>query len=188
MLRNSKEKFGWMSIILHWGMALAIFGMFALGIWMVDLEYYDTWYHRAPAVHRSIGMLLLFLLTFRLVWRLINTVPDILGQSWEKFIALWVHRGHYLFMFAVIISGYLITTALGKPVDVFAWFEVPAVLPTDKGRATTAGVIHMYLAWAFMGYVVMHAGAAMKHHLIDKDITLLRMLGINKRTIEKKGE
>jgi len=184
VLLNSNDKFGWVSITLHWVMALAIFGMFGLGLWMVELEYYDTWYHRAPWVHRSIGMLLLFLLLFRLVWRLTNTVPEILGQSWEKMIALWVHRGHYLFMFAVIISGYLISTALGKGVDLFGWFEIPSLLPADKGRETTAGIIHMYLAWGFMGYIGMHAAAAMKHHFIDEDVTFLRMLGITKR----KGE
>jgi cytochrome b561 len=152
--------------------------MFVLGIWMVGLEYYDTWYHKAPWIHRSVGMLLLFLLIFRSVWRLTNPVPEIMGAWWEKIIALWVHRGHYLFMFAVIISGYLISTALGKGVDLFGWFEIPALLPVDKGRETTAGTLHMYLAWAFMGYIGMHAAAALKHHFIDRDVTLLRMLGI----------
>jgi cytochrome b561 len=184
MLENSKERYGWVSIGIHWLMALAIIGMFVLGIWMVGLEYYDAWYHKAPWIHRSAGMLLLFLLIFRSVWRLTNPVPEIMGAWWEKIIALWVHRAHYLFMFAVIISGYLISTALGKGVDLFGWFEVPALLPVDKGRETTAGTLHMYLAWGFMGYVAMHAAAALKHHFIDRDITLLRMLGINK----EKGE
>lgn len=184
MLKNSSEQYGWVSIVIHWLMAMVIIGMFVLGIWMVELEYYDTWYHRAPWVHRSVGMLLLFLLIFRSVWRLTNPVPEIMGAWWEKIIALWVHRGHYLFMFAVIISGYLISTALGRGVEVFGWFDFPAMLPADKGRETTAGFVHMLLAWGFMGYIAMHAAAAMKHHFIDKDITLLRMLGINKN----KGE
>lgn len=186
MLRNSRERFGWVSIVIHWLMAIAIIGMFALGIWMVDLNYYDDWYHRAPWVHRSVGMLLFFLLLFRLGWRLTNPVPEILGQWWERLIAIWVHRGHYLFMFAVIISGYLISTAYGRGVEVFDWFEVPALLDADKGRESSAGFIHMLLAWGFMGYICMHAAAALKHHLIDKDATLLRMLGLSKT--EKKKE
>lgn len=186
MLRNSRERFGWVSIAIHWLMAVAIIGMFALGIWMVDLNYDDDWYHRAPWVHRSVGMLLFFLLLFRLGWRLTNPVPEILGQWWERLIAIWVHRGHYLFMFAVIISGYLISTAYGRGVEVFDWFEVPALLDADKGRESSAGFIHMLLAWGFMGYICMHAAAALKHHLIDKDVTLLRMLGLSKT--EKKKE
>ncbi|MES0371388.1 MAG: cytochrome b [Mariprofundaceae bacterium] len=185
MLRNSKEQFGWVSIGIHWLMALVIFGMFWLGIWMVELEYYDDWYHRAPWVHRSVGMLLFFLLVFRLGWRIANPVPEIMGAWWEKIIALWVHRGHYLFMFAVIISGYLISTALGRGVGVFDWFEVPALFAADKGRESTAGFVHMLLAWGFIAYIGMHAAAAMKHHFIDKDITLLRMLGINKQRGEE---
>ncbi len=185
MLKNSESCFGWVSISIHWLMALAIFGMFGLGVWMVELDYYDAWYHRAPWVHKSIGMLLLFLLVFRLGWRIANPVPEILGQWWEKLLALWVHRGHYLFMFAVIISGYLISTALGRGIDVFGWFEVPALLEADKGRESTAGLVHMLLTWSFMGYIAMHVAAALKHHLIDKDITLLRMLGIHKKEGEK---
>lgn len=171
---------------MHWLMAVVIIGMFLLGIWMVGLEYYDGWYHQAPSVHRSVGMLLLFLLLFRLAWRLANPVPEIIGKWWEKLIALWVHRGHYLFMFAVIISGYLISTALGRGVEVFDWFEVPALLPGDKGRESTAGFVHMLLAWGFMGYIAMHTAAALKHHFIDRDITLLRMLGLTKQSKEKK--
>lgn len=181
MLRNSHDRFGWVSITIHWLMAVAIIGMFVLGVWMVGLEYYDTWYHKAPWIHRSVGMLLLFLLIFRTFWRLTNPVPEIMGRWWEKIIALWVHRGHYVLMFAVIISGYLISTAHGRGVEVFDWFEIPALLEADKGRESTAGFIHMLLAWGFMGYIGMHAAAAMKHHFIDKDVTLLRMLGINKK-------
>jgi len=84
-------------------------------------------------------------------------------------------------MAAVMITGYLITTAYGRGVDIFGWFEFPALLPADKGRETTLGFWHMLLAWGFMGYIGMHAGAALKHHFIDKDITLLRMLGMNKK-------
>jgi len=180
-LRNSKQRFGWVSIVIHWLMALVIFGMFGLGVWMVDLNYYDDWYHRAPWVHQSIGILLLFLLVFRLGWRLTNPVPEIMGAWWERLIAIWVHRGHYVFMFAVIISGYLISTAYGRGVSVFDWFEFPALLAADKGRESTAGFIHMLLAWGFMGYIGMHAAAALKHHFIDKDSTLTRMLGIHKK-------
>jgi len=185
LLNNSKDQYGWVSIIIHWIMALAIFGMFGLGLYMVDLTYLHEYYKLAPDIHRSVGVLLLFLLAIRLGWRLMNPVPDIFGQSWEKVIARWVHRGHYLFMFALMISGYLISTADGRAVDVFNWFEMPAFFPAEKGREEMAGFIHMLLAWGFMGYVGMHAAAALKHHFVDHDITLLRMFGIIQK---EKGE
>lgn len=186
MLKNSKSRFGWVSIVIHWLMAIAIIGMFGLGVWMVDLDYYDAWYHRSLWIHQSIGMLLLFLLIFRLVWRLTNPIPEILGEWWEKLIAIWVHRGHYILMAAVMITGYLITTAYGRGVDIFGLFEFPALLDADKGRESSAGFIHMLLAWGFMGYIGMHAAAALKHHLIDKDVTLLRMLGLSKNENDNK--
>ena len=175
--RNTTQQYGWVSIVLHWLMALSIIGLFALGVWMVNLDYYDTWYHKAPWLHRSAGVLLLCLFMFRLLWRLSNVVPNISGQPWEKYLALWVHRGHYLWMFLVLVSGYLISTALGRGIDVFGWFEFPALLPTDKGRESMAGVVHMYTAWGFMAYIALHILAALKHHWIDKDNTLKRMFG-----------
>lgn len=186
MLGNSSQCYGWISIAIHWLMALAIFGMFGLGVWMVELDYYDAWYHRAPWVHRSVGLLLLGLLVFRLAWRWINIVPEIMGRPWERVVALWVHRGHYLIMFALMISGYLISTADGRGIDLFGWFEVPALLPAEKGREELAGLVHRIVAWGLMGYVAMHAAAALKHHFIDKDATLLRMLGMTKREERQK--
>lgn len=177
-LRNSKQAYGWVSIVIHWLMALAIFGMFALGLYMVDLTYVDAWYKAAPAWHISVGMLLLMLLMFRLLWRLSNPVPEIYGQPFVKRVGLLVHRLHYVFMFGLMLSGYLMVTADGRGVAVFGWFEVPALLPAEKGREAVAGDVHFYLAWAFMGFVALHTLAAFKHHMIDKDRTLLRMLGI----------
>jgi len=177
MLKNSVNRYGWMSITLHWVMALAIFAMFGLGLWMTGLNYYDAWYHRAPELHKAAGMLLLFLLLFRLVWRLGNTRPALMGLCWEKIIALIVHRMHYVLMFIVTLSGYLIPTAEGKGIDVFGWFTVPALLEFDKHQADMIGLMHLGAAWALMGLAAVHSAAAMKHHFVDRDETLARMLG-----------
>jgi len=173
---------------MHWVMALIILGMFGLGLWMVELNYYDSWYHDAPYIHKAVGMLLLFALIFRLGWRFINIRPDLMGEVWEKFIALLVHRIHYLLLFAITITGYLIPTAEGVGIDLFGLFTVPASLSFSKEQADLIGLLHLYIAWAVIGLAGAHAGAALKHHFIDKDITLLRMLGINKKTKEKQDE
>lgn len=83
----------------------------------------------------------------------------------------------YLILFAIIISGYLISTADGQPISVFDWFSVPAVF-TGREQADLAGDVHLYLAWAVVVLSLLHAAGALKHHFIDKDITLKRMLGI----------
>ncbi len=185
MLRNTSESYGLVAIAMHWLMAIVIFGMFGLGLWMLELNYYDSWYHDAPYIHKAIGMLLLFTLIFRFIWRLINTRPNLMGAAWEQFIALLVHRSHYLLLFAITITGYLIPTAEGVGIDLFGWFTVPASFSFTKDEADLIGLVHLYIAWAVVGLAAAHAGAALKHHFIDKDITLLRMLGISRKT---KGE
>lgn len=180
MLRNTSHSYGLIAIAIHWLMAVAIFGMFALGLWMVELEYYNRWYHDAPYLHKAVGMLLLFMLIFRLIWRVVNIRPKLAGKMWEQAIALLVHRMHYLLLFTLTITGYLIPTATGVGIDIFGWFTIPAALPLTKEEVDLIGKIHLYAAWAAIGLAVAHAGAALKHHFIDRDCTLLRMLGISK--------
>jgi len=181
LLRNTSESYGWMAIALHWLMAAMIFCMFGLGLWMVELTYYDSWYHDAPYIHKATGMLLLFTLIFRFGWRLINPRPQLLGVAWEQFVALLVHRSHYLLLFALTMTGYLIPTAEGAGIDVFGWFTVPATYSFTKTEADLIGLLHFYAAWAVVGLAGMHAGAALKHHFINRDKTLLRMLGVSRK-------
>jgi len=180
LLRNTTAAYGWISIILHWLMAVVVLGMFALGVYMVTLNYTDDWYKSAPYIHQSVGLLLLFLFSFRLFWRVSNPLPIIFGSSIEKLLALWVHRTHYFFIFSILLSGYLIVTAGGRGIALFTWFEMPALFPIEKGREDLAGFVHMVLAWGFMAFIGLHATAALKHHFVDKDRTLLRMLGTKK--------
>lgn len=72
MFRNSKLAYGIPAIVIHWISALVVIGLFAVGVWMVELTYYSTWYKTAPHLHKSIGILLLAATIFRLVWRLVN--------------------------------------------------------------------------------------------------------------------
>ena len=59
--KNTASRYGWVSLSLHWLMALAVIGMFALGIWMRQLSYYDPWYRDGPSIHKGIGILLFIL-------------------------------------------------------------------------------------------------------------------------------
>jgi len=178
-LRNTKTVYGWVVIVLHWLMALLMFAMFALGLYMVELTYVDAWYKAAPALHISVGFILILLFIIRLLWRLSNPVPEIYGQPFEKTMGLLVHRLHYIFMFALMLSGYLMVTADGRGIMVFTWFEVPALWDIGQASAVFLGGTHGILAWVFMGFVALHTAAALKHHWLDKDRTLLRMFGVS---------
>ena len=87
------------------------------------------------------------------------------------------HLALYGLLLAVIVAGYLISTADGEPISVFGWFSVPATLSGLPDQADVAGEIHLYLAWALVVFAVLHALAALKHHFVDRDPTLKRMLG-----------
>jgi len=121
---------------------------------------------------------LLFLLFFRLFWAAFSIRPEIIGAAWERLVALIVHRAHYALMLGVMISGYLIPTGRGAGVDVFGWFTVPALLRFTERQGDIVGLIHWGFAWAVMALAGLHAAAALKHHFIDRDATLTRMLGM----------
>ena len=178
-LRNSTSRYGWVSIFMHWGVALAVVGLFALGLWMVGLDYYSTWRKDAPDLHKSIGLALLGVMVLRVLWRFVSPPPPTLS-SYSRMTRLGARFGHgflYLSLFAVMIAGYLISTADGVGIPVFGLFEVPALISGLPDQADTAGVIHFYLAWALVIFSGLHALAALKHHFIDRDVTLKRMLG-----------
>jgi cytochrome b561 len=178
-LRNTTQRFGIVSMVLHWSVAIVVYGMFALGLWMVTLSYYDGWYHQAPEIHKSIGILLMMGLVIRLIWRAVSPPPPPLKSysRMTKIAAVVAHALLYLILFAILISGYLISTADGKPISVFGWFDVPATLSDAGVQADLAGQVHLWLAWSVVILSALHALAAIKHHFIDKDDTLRRMLG-----------
>jgi len=182
-LRNTSSTYGAVHIVLHWLVAVSVVGLFALGLWMVELTYYDPWYNRAPAIHKAFGIVLVAVMVVRLVWRWSNGVPEPEPRvrRWETRAAHWVHVVLYLGVFAAVISGYLIATAKGDPVAVFDLFSVPATLHGLHRQEDVAGEFHTYIAYGLIGLAGLHAAAAVKHHLINRDATLLRMLGMKRR-------
>ncbi|MFO7592594.1 MAG: cytochrome b [Pseudomonadota bacterium] len=177
--RNNRESWGLIAITLHWLVAVTVIGLFALGLYMTSLGYYDPWYRKGPDLHRSVGVLLFVVVALRLLWRFISPPPAPLPdhKAWERHLAVIVHAVLYLLLFAVMISGYLITTADGRAVEVFGLFSVPATL-TGEQQEDIAGVMHLWLAWTLIILSLLHAAAALKHHFIDRDRTLRRMLGL----------
>ncbi len=189
-LRNTSQTYGIVSVVLHWLMALAIIGLFGLGFYMVDLDYYDPLYQRLPEIHKGVGILLVLVFVFRIVWRLTNPRPaPVEGTTpLEERAAGLVHHLFYLLIAVIVCSGYLISTADGRPIEVFGLFSVPATITQIPEQEDRAGLVHEYLAYGLIALVVLHAAAALKHHLVNRDETLRRMLGMNKRAGPGSGE
>lgn len=177
--RNSSSRYGLVSSLLHWLVAVAVFGLFGLGFWMVGLDYYSAWYRTAPDLHKSIGLLLFVVMLVRVAWRWFSPVPPAL-DSHGRMTRLASHLGHlflYVGLFVLMFSGYLISTAEGRGISVFGLFEVPATLTSIPDQGDVAGLVHEYLAWALVIFAGVHGLAALKHHFIDRDRTLLRIFG-----------
>lgn len=178
ILKNTDTSYGTPAIAMHWIAALAIIGLFALGLWMVELDYYHAWYKKGPDLHRSIGIVLAVLMVMRMIWRWINPKPKDLDESAPTLnrLAHWIHLGLYALTFAILITGYLISTAEGQGISVFGAFELPATIVGGKEQADMAGQIHLVLAVTLISLAALHALAALKHHFIDRDNTLRRMM------------
>jgi cytochrome b561 len=116
---------------------------------------------------------------FRIIWRVINVTPEAIftHTKQERVLGSLMHKALYITVFCVIISGYLISTADGKPISVFGIFNIPASIVLIPNQEDIAGIIHFFLALLLIFMSIVHGLAAFKHHLIDKDNTLKRMLG-----------
>lgn len=176
MLKNTRFSYGWISIAIHWITALLVAGLFILGYWMLTLGYYDSWYRLGPWWHKSVGLTLLALTVFRLIWSLLTPKPKALGTPLEKVGARLGHALIYGLLFVTMVSGYLISTADGRGISVFDWFEVPALITGIPQQEDIAGVIHWYAALALIIVAVGHGLAAIKHHVVNRDSTLRRMV------------
>lgn len=166
--------------VIHWISALVIVAMFVLGVWMVELNYYSQWYKQAPHLHKSVGILLALLTVFRVLWKGKTRSPEIEGKPLEIKLAKAVHHFIYLVLVIIFLSGYAISTADGRGIEIFNWFTVPGLGELFPGQADLAGVIHSLAAWTLIAMALLHAVAALKHHFINKDNTLRKMIGVSK--------
>ena len=177
---TSVKNYNIITRVIHWISAICIIGLFAVGLWMVDLSYYSEWYRTAPHYHRSIGILLAIATLFRIVWKHMSASPKPEGKSHEIIAAKLAHGAMYLLLITIFVTGYLISTSDGRGIEVFEWFTVPGAGELFPNQSDMAGEIHFYAAWAIVLIAGLHAVAALKHHFIDKDNTLKKMLGASK--------
>lgn len=175
-LKNTKHNFGVVSIILHWLMAILIVCMIAVGLYMTDLPKSPEKF-QFYGWHKEFGILILMLAIVRLTWRLRNITPTLeASPRWEMITARTVHWAFYFFMFANPLTGWMMSSSAGVSVSFFGLFTLPnLVSPSKTGQALFA-TIHQYLAFTLIAILCLHTAAALKHHFINKDSILRRML------------
>lgn len=175
MYKVTTKGWGWPIVIIHWATAICVFGLFGLDYWMVDLSYYHKWYNSAPYWYKSIGILVAIVTVVRLLVVRIKKRPAKYGNKVEKTVSTLTHGFIYLLLFSIFASGYLISTADGRSIEVFTWFSLPSAGELFSQQSDIAGELHEIFAWSLLVVVVLHALGALKHHFIDKDQTLKQM-------------
>jgi len=120
-------------------------------------------------------VLALFLL--RLLWRAIDRrPPDMPAPRWQQLAAHAVHGVLYLLIAAIPLTGWAFNSAHGFPLQYFKQFNLPALVEKNPALSDTLGTAHVWLFWLLLAVLVAHVGGALKHHLLDRDDTLRRML------------
>lgn len=178
IISNTGSKFGLIAILFHWLMAVLIIGLFALGHYMTGLDNNDPWYQYGPYLHKSMGVTVLLLLMLRYFWKMIQETPAPFANYtvWELKLSKVVHWLFYILLVIACISGYLVATADGATIEFFNLFELDPMAALDKTQTEFVKEIHEIVNWLLAFLFVMHVAAAIKHHFIDKDNTLVRML------------
>jgi len=145
---------------------------------MVDLSYFDRWYNKSLDWHKSLGMLALGLGLLKTGWQLYSPTPDTVVPlaNWQRISANIMHKLLLTMMILIPLSGYIISTSDGSPVDIFEWFEFPSLISVNAEFRDLAIAFHYYLAYAVVILLLGHVGAALKHQFVDKDALLTRML------------
>ena len=166
------------AMLLHWLIALMIVSAFLLGLTMVDIPGFTPTKLKYFSWHKWLGVTVLALAAVRLLWRQANRPPAPLVSipPWQHKVADGVHYLLYFLMFAAPISGYLYGSAAGVPVVYLKLIPLPAIIGPDPELKAILKTVHYVLVMTMAGVVVGHALAALKHHFIDRDITLKRML------------
>ncbi|PHV10625.1 cytochrome b [Chitinimonas sp. BJB300] len=164
--------------ILHWLTALAIISAFALGLTTGGMEGFSLQKLQLINYHKWIGITVLGLVAIRLLWRLSHRPPALPANmaKWERQGAHLAHMALYVLMFAVPLGGWLYSSAKGFPVVWLGLVKLPDLMEKNEALAHTIKEMHELGAWVLIALAVAHAAAALKHHFIQRDDVLKRML------------
>lgn len=175
--KNTDSAYGLAAKGFHWIVAVLVIGLLCLGLYMADLEP-NPFKFNLYFWHKSFGIAVLALMLARLGWKLSNTRPEKLAthKPWEKTLASIAHALLYALAIAMPLSGWIMSSAKGFSVSVFGLFTLPDLVAENKAIGALMAEFHETAAWIVIALLALHIGGALKHHFIDRDSTLRRML------------
>ena len=173
---TSAMRYSTPAIVLHWLVALLIFVAFPLGLYMADLPLSPEKL-KLFSYHKWIGVTVLLLVAVRLSWRLTHTPPPLPAgiAAWQRRAGAVVHGLLYLLMIAIPLSGWLMSSAKGFQTVWFGVLPLPDLIEKNRELGELLAGVHKALNFSLLALVILHAGAALKHHFIERQSFLQRM-------------
>lgn len=174
MLKNSAERFGLISRLLHWGIAGLVVVMLSLGLRLEDMQpgLANLWLY---GLHKSLGILTLSLMVIRILWHLHSPPPRPIGGGWQARAARVTHLAIYALLLAIPLSGWVASAATGIDVVIFDRWTLPPIAPVSPLWEERAFALHDVLTKVLILLLFLHMGAALKREM-DGDGTLRRMI------------
>lgn len=176
-LRNTTRSWGSVSKALHWIIVLLIINQWVIAERADGLPLGPAKLE-ALALHKSFGLTILVLAIVRLVWRWLNPVPDLSTETrpWERVLANVSHFLLYALIFTLPLTGWMMSSAKNYPVSWFKLFQVPDLVSPSEPLFRQMRDLHHLLFDVLVAVAVLHVAGALKHHFVDRNDVLKRML------------
>ena len=177
MLRNDVQSWGSLAKFFHWIMAALVLAQIGLGwtaaSWRLSPLKLDLF-----VWHKSIGMLILALVALRVLWRLVNPTPALPAGTpvWERRAARISHVLLYLSMIGMPVTGWIVHSADNIPFRIFWLIPLVAIVAEAKETADLAALVHFAFFVLLSALLLVHIGAALRHHFIKRNDVLARIL------------
>lgn len=166
-----------LSKLFHWVIALAVIGMLTMGFFLDDIP--EQFQGTAYMLHKSTGITILFLMILRFIWiHAVGKPPlPVSIKPWEKILSRFVQYSFYALLVIMPLSGWIMSVAADKIPNYFGLFKAPLPgIEPNKSLAEFMAESHEIIAWILIAFITLHVLGALKHHFIDKDKVLKRML------------
>ena len=175
MLKNTLAEYGSVSKFLHWVVAVLVLVMLMGGFFLDDIP--DSYKGTVYNIHKLTGLTILLLMVIRSVWNTFNVKPELAFDipAWQKLLAKITHLALYVFVIAMTMVGWIGASAAGRPPQI-AGVEFLYPIEHNKGLAKFMLNWHGSIALVLIGLISLHILAALYHHFVRRDNTLMRML------------
>ena len=184
-MSETSTRYSKVAIIFHWMIALMIIGLIVFGILMTNPETPNRF--RLYQLHKSFGVMVLLLSFLRLFWRLGHKPPGLPEgmTSWETLAAKFTHVAFYVVMIGMPLLGWAMVSASNLPIQTELFWTIPwpdlPFIPESKDLESLLKTLHKNLGKFTIALIALHIGAALKHHFVNKDNVLARMIPLLRR-------